>query len=77
MKKETTPEDFRKNLRLTLFKSLIVPALVLVFFIVAPRWLNSKLHSEVTLADLKAAAKDWGFEWQPEELAASNRMPKC
>jgi len=34
-------------------------------------------HSNVTLADLQSASKDWGFEWRPELLAESNRMPKC
>jgi hypothetical protein len=34
-------------------------------------------HSEITLEDLKLAAQDWGFRWQPELIAETNRMPKC
>jgi hypothetical protein len=34
-------------------------------------------HSEVTVADLKLASKDWGFEWRPESIADTDRMPKC
>ena len=48
MEKGNAPVDIRKNLRQALFKSLIVPVLTLVFFIAAPRWLNQKLHTEIT-----------------------------
>jgi hypothetical protein len=34
-------------------------------------------RSEVTLADLQLAAKDWGFDWHPELIAGTNRLPKC
>jgi hypothetical protein len=34
-------------------------------------------HPEITLADLKAASKDWGFEWRPELITETNRTPKC
>jgi len=34
-------------------------------------------HSEITLADLKSASKDWGLEWQPSIIADTNRLPKC
>jgi hypothetical protein len=40
--------DFRKRVRLALFKSLIVPVSVLIFFVVAPAWLNEKLHGQIT-----------------------------
>jgi Zn-dependent protease with chaperone function len=50
MAQNVAPLDVRKNLRLALFKSLIVPLLVLVFFIVAPHWLNSRLKAAGTAA---------------------------
>ena len=34
-------------------------------------------HPEITLADLKAASKDWGFDWRPELITETNRTPKC
>jgi hypothetical protein len=34
-------------------------------------------RSEVTLADLQLTAKDWGFDWHPELIAGTNRLPKC
>jgi hypothetical protein len=34
-------------------------------------------HSEITLADLQVASKDWGFDWRPQLIAETNRMPKC
>lgn len=42
------PLDVGKNLRVILFKSLLVPLLVLVFFIVAPHWLNSRIRTAAT-----------------------------
>ena len=42
------PVDVRKNLWLALFKSLVVPVLLLAFFIAAPYWLNDKIRSEIT-----------------------------
>jgi Zn-dependent protease with chaperone function len=48
MAQKTVPlPDVHKNLRLSLFKSLLVPLLLLVFFIAAPAWLNSKLHTQI------------------------------
>jgi Zn-dependent protease with chaperone function len=38
--------DLRKNIRNSFFKSLLVPFPVLVFFILAPYWLNSQVRSE-------------------------------
>jgi hypothetical protein len=34
-------------------------------------------HSEITLAELEAASKDWGFEWRPRLITETNRTPKC
>lgn len=45
MEKNIAPVDIRRKLWLTLFKSLIVPVLVLVFFTAAPHWLNGRLRS--------------------------------
>lgn len=39
--------NVRKQLQLSLFKSLLVPFLILAFFISAPAWLNSKLHTQI------------------------------
>jgi Zn-dependent protease with chaperone function len=47
MAKKQIPVDVRKNLRLTLFKSLLVPSLLLIFFIAAPHWLNAKIRTEI------------------------------
>jgi hypothetical protein len=38
---------------------------------------NCREHPEITLADLKAASKDWGFDWRPELITETNRTPKC
>jgi len=50
MDKNAAPLDIRKNLRAALFKSLLVPMLVLAFFIAAPHWLNHKLRTQVATA---------------------------
>jgi hypothetical protein len=34
-------------------------------------------HSDITLADLQSAAKNWEFEWNAALLADANQMPKC
>jgi Zn-dependent protease with chaperone function len=39
------PLDVRKKRRAILFKSLVVPLLLLGFFIVAPHWLNSRIRT--------------------------------
>jgi hypothetical protein len=36
MEKKPVPPDLRKQLRLALFKSLVIPLLCLVFYAVAP-----------------------------------------
>lgn len=41
------PLDIRRSLQMALFKSLLIPVLLLAFFIAAPRWLNYKLHADV------------------------------
>ena len=50
MVRNKPPVDVRKNLWLALFKSLVVPVLLLAFFIAAPYWLNDKIRSELTNA---------------------------
>jgi Zn-dependent protease with chaperone function len=50
MVRNKPPVDVRKNLWLALFKSLVVPVLLLAFFIAAPHWLNSKIRTEITAA---------------------------
>ena len=50
MAKNETPVNVRKQLRLALGKSLLIPMLLLVFFIAAPYWLNGKVREEVTNA---------------------------
>jgi hypothetical protein len=34
-------------------------------------------HPQVTLQDLQAASKDWGFEWRPQLITETNQTPKC
>ena len=34
-------------------------------------------HSQITLADLQLASKDWGIVWQPHIITETNRTPKC
>jgi Zn-dependent protease with chaperone function len=41
------PPDLKANLRSALIRAVIVPLLTLIFFLVAPPWLNSKLHSQI------------------------------
>ena len=50
MVRNKPPVNVRKNLWLALFKSLVVPVLLLAFFIAAPYWLNDKIRSEITNA---------------------------
>ena len=50
MLKSKPPVNVRKNLLLALVKSLLVPVLLLAFFIAAPDWLNSKIRTEITTA---------------------------
>src|ERR1700739_2656923 len=47
MTKNQPPLDVRKSLRMALFKSLLIPALLFAFFLAAPGWLNSRIHSEL------------------------------
>lgn len=47
-RKPNQPPDFRKQVWLALFKSLIIPVSVLIFFAIAPSWLNQKLRRELT-----------------------------
>jgi Zn-dependent protease with chaperone function len=47
MKQRPPSLDVCKELRTTLFKSLLVPVLVLAFFIAAPHWLNCNLRGEI------------------------------
>jgi Zn-dependent protease with chaperone function len=42
-----SPEAFAARVRNALIKSLVIPAAVLVFFAVAPRWLNHRLHDDL------------------------------
>lgn len=42
-----SPQAFRRNIRLTLLKGFAIPVAVLVFFALAPAWLNHNLHSAV------------------------------
>ncbi len=44
MATKQAPLNVRKNIRAALFKTLIVPVLVLAFFMAAPHWLDSRLH---------------------------------
>jgi Zn-dependent protease with chaperone function len=39
--------DVRKNIRQAWFKSLLIPLLLLAFFVAAPHWLNHKLHTQI------------------------------
>lgn len=48
MPKERPHLDVAKSLRAIVFKSLIIPALLLVFFIAAPHWLDSRIHTRTT-----------------------------
>ena len=48
MKTSPAPLNVRKNLQLALFKSLVVPLLVLAFFMAAPHWLNHRLRTQAT-----------------------------
>jgi Zn-dependent protease with chaperone function len=50
MAKNRPPVDVQKNLQLALFKSLIIPVLLLAFFIAAPSWLNGKIRGQVVEA---------------------------
>jgi hypothetical protein len=34
-------------------------------------------NPEITLPELEAASKDWGFEWRPRLITETNRTPKC
>lgn len=34
-------------------------------------------HSDITLADLQFAARNWDFDWNAGLLADANQMPKC
>jgi hypothetical protein len=54
MLKSTPPVNVRKNLTRALVKSLLVPLLLLVFFIAAPHWLNTKIRAEI-IAAVKAS----------------------
>src|ERR1700739_4022235 len=47
MPKNKPPLDVRKSLRMALFKSLLIPVLLFVFFLAAPGWLNSRIHSDL------------------------------
>ncbi|HTV43421.1 MAG TPA: M48 family metalloprotease [Candidatus Sulfotelmatobacter sp.] len=47
MTKNKPPLDVRKSLRKALFKSLLIPVLVWAFFVMAPGWLDSRIHSEL------------------------------
>jgi len=72
MEKSNAPVDIRKNLRQALFKCLIVPVLTLIFFIAAPRWLNQKMHAEIT-ASLDADT-NLTFDERSERLTRIERM---
>jgi len=67
MIKSKPPVDVRRNLLLALFKSLLIPALLLLFFFAAPYWLNDKLRTQITSAvnadpNLSAFDKDERLE---------------
>ena len=47
--------DIQKNLQMALLKSLIIPVLLLAFFIAAPFWLNGKIRGEVVKLDFREA----------------------
>lgn len=47
MTKKKPPLDVRKSLRMALLKSLLMPVLLFAFFLAAPGWLNSRIHSEL------------------------------
>ncbi len=47
MTKSKPPFDVRRSLRMALFKTLFIPVLLVAFFLAAPGWLNSKIHSEL------------------------------
>ncbi len=34
-------------------------------------------RGKITVGDLRTAAQDWAFQWNPELLAATNQMPTC
>ena len=50
MTRNKPPVNVRKNLSLALAKSLLIPVLLLAFFIAAPCWLNNKIRLELTNA---------------------------
>jgi len=63
MNKTKPPVNVRKNLLQALAKCLLIPVLLLIFFIAAPNWLNSKIRTEITTAintspDLSPVEKD-------------------
>ena len=78
MIKNKPPVNVRKSLLQALVKSLLVPILLLAFFIAAPHWLNSKLRTEIAASvnvslKLSPMEKD---EWL-EKLANMDFQQVC
>lgn len=69
MVRKKPPLNVRKSLYLALFKSLMVPLVLLAFFIAAPYWLNNKIHSEI----VEAINTDSSLSW-PDKQAAQEKF---
>lgn len=63
MAKNKQPVDVRRNLLTALIKSLLIPVLLLAFFIAAPYWLNNKIRTEI-IKSVNASSNLSPFEKQ-------------
>lgn len=70
MSKPTPEFNVRKNIQAALLKALIIPVLVLVFFIAAPRWLDHRLHNSVVGSIMTDASRT--MEQREQRLAKIN-----
>jgi Zn-dependent protease with chaperone function len=67
-----SPQAFAAQVRNSLLKGFAIPVVVLVFFALAPAWLNSNLHSSV--ADNIAKASSLSATEKAERLEAFGRI---
>lgn len=55
--------DIRRDLRMALLKSLLIPVLLLIFYLAAPGWLNEKVRSEI----INAVNSDTDLSWSEKQ----------
>jgi Zn-dependent protease with chaperone function len=72
MPKTASPQDHRKLLQSALWRTLLLPLLILVFFLAAPAWYNAKVHASIR--EHLGARSDFSESERANQLARFDQL---